>query len=288
METAFFQSSSDYSISIISTVGVRNSRQVRSFNPTFQGFLKTLPMLPSEIAAEATAIVASLREKGLIIDVSFADVLEELRSRPLSETEMIECLKWRIGLNTDDARSHGKELREQFLAAAVFSTPAEDGGERVISLSTVQTYVNPRSSVIPVDCPLPSHTLPFSVSKHLSADSLGSLFGWKELSVVDWVSYLASPAGQTVLPPDHNLTISPVFAERVLGILARAWPSSSKDQLSQLATLLGGSTCIPTNLGMRKPKEAYLPSVNLFPDLPIVTLPKGTAVKGSLEKVVSH
>lgn len=43
---------------------------------------------------------------------------------------------------------------------------------------------------------------------------------------------------------------------------------------------------MPTREGARMPGDAYLPSVVLFEDLPLVMLPSGTPIKGSLETLL--
>lgn len=76
---------------IISSVGVRNITDVRMPNPTFDGFLKNLPVLTPDIIEGAKPMVDALRTRGMIKEITFQDVLEELRSRPLKEVSMV---KW--------------------------------------------------------------------------------------------------------------------------------------------------------------------------------------------------
>jgi len=172
--SAFFAAggTSNHVFPIISTLGVRSARDVRVYNSAFTGFLKNTPMLPPEVAREGKLMLAALRERGLCLDVTFQDVLDELKARILDEQEALALLKWRVGLDAELTRAHGRELREAFLGAAVFCIKEEgkDGKtnlDKVIPLAAIRTYVNPKNSVIPLDSPLPEHTLPFSISKQL-------------------------------------------------------------------------------------------------------------------------
>ncbi|KAG8709369.1 hypothetical protein FRC08_018377 [Ceratobasidium sp. 394] len=181
---------------IISTLGVRSARDVRVYNSAFTGFLKNTSMLPPEVAREGKLMLAALREQGLCLDVSFQDVLDELKARILDE-EAVSLLKWRVGLDAELTRAHGRELRQTFLGAAVFCIKAEgadskSGQDKVVPLAAIRTYVNPKNTVIPLDSPLPNHT-PFSVSKQLGNADLKALFGWTELSVFEWIEYLVDP-----------------------------------------------------------------------------------------------
>ncbi|KAG8895151.1 hypothetical protein FRB99_000735, partial [Tulasnella sp. 403] len=253
MEQAFFNCAKDpKSFPIISTAGIKPASMVRWFSPEFSSFMKKLPMIPESITKNATPMLAALRKRGIIRDLTFGDVIDELGRTPLSEEEMIECLKWRIGLDTAEVQAHNEELRRQFLQAAVLMV--KDGAEdKIIPLSTIRTFLS-TSNVIPPNCPLPQHTLPFSVSKHFKADSLKQFFAWTDLTLPEWVEYLLSPT--STFPPDARLTESTVFAERVLGVIAKPWGNLPKHQINKIVELLGNQPVIPTRSGLHKPQEA--------------------------------
>jgi hypothetical protein len=85
---------------------------------------------------------------------------------------------------------------------------------------------------------------------------------------------------------EFDITLSASWAERVLSALARAWPSLAKAAQDDVVKMLNPKACIPTSTGLKVPDRAYFSSVNLFRDLPIVTMPSGIVVKGHLEKVL--
>ncbi|KAJ1300947.1 hypothetical protein OPQ81_003373 [Rhizoctonia solani] len=283
---AFFTSGAmpNHSFPIISTLGVRPARDVRVYNAAFTGFLKNTPMLPPELAREARLMLAALRERGMCLDVTFQDVLDELKARVLDEQEAVALLKWRMGLDAELTRAHARELREVFLGAAVFCLKEEGKQDKVVPLASIRTFINPRTSAIPLDSPLPDHTLPFAVSKQLGNADFRGLFGWTELGVPDWIAYLVNPTARKETGVD--ITLDAVFAERVLGVIARAWPSLSAAQQQDVCTKLSDVPCIPTRAGIKIPTEAYFSNAHVFPDLPIIVMPKGTVVKGTMEKVL--
>jgi len=257
IEAAFFGSSMDGSFPIISTAGVMDARSVRRFDPVYSGFLKKLPLLPDEVATGATTMVDHLRSRTMLKDISFQDVINELRARPLTEAEMVECLKWRTSLNTDGIRpAYLAELKREFLDAAILSATDEKGNEQLILLSMIRTYHIPRNATafLPTDAPFPSHTLPFSLTKQVKADLFNELFGWNELSLPVWLENLVTSPN---IPVEFNVTKSPEWAERLFSVLARAWTSIPKEQHAQIIALLQDKPCIPTKQGMKLPSESY-------------------------------
>ena len=138
-------------------------------------------------------------------------------------------------------------------------------------------------SAIPTDGPLPAHLLPLNISRHFDPQVLHSAFGWRELSIGGWLSFILDP--QTIVSDvEHDMTQSASWAERVIQSLSRLWPSLSKDVQEDIIRQLHDKACIPTSAGFKVPGDAYFQNANVFPDLPIVTLPSGVAIKGNLEK----
>ncbi|KAG9042649.1 hypothetical protein FS837_010600 [Tulasnella sp. UAMH 9824] len=289
MEEAFFACAKDKgAFPIISSTGVKPVSQVRSYCPKYGAFLKNTPMLTESVVNAVPLAVNALRERGLVRDITFEEVLQELGQRPLNEQEMEACLKWMIGLDTAGLQGHDEEVvRKRFLQAAVLSRAGhkEDGGmgERIIPLASIKTIISTLNSITP-NFPTPSHTLPFSLSKRFPPDSLRRLFNWSDLTVVEWLEYILSPSNG--LPNESNITTSAEFAEKVLNVTAKTWGSLSKQQMHKITEILQNKMVIPTNSGMKLPRESYFPNTYDFPDLPIIEMPKGTHIKGELEKLL--
>jgi hypothetical protein len=286
LEAAFFSCRTDQSFSIISTAGVRNASEVRLPDVTFSAFLKQLPVLPEEALTGASLMVTSLQNRGLIKAITFADVLNELRSRPLTEEEMVACLKWWIGLNSRGEHSTDPGIRTELLNAAVLLIgTAGSADERILPLASVRTFINPKNPFVHLDGPLPNHALPLSVAKSLPSDSLAQCFPWTELSIVDWLQHLTEAAVRAA-DAEHDINRSAPWAERVLTTLTRSWSSLSNGMKDQVVALLKNQACIPTSGGMKIPEQAYFANANIFNDLPVVTLPSGVLIKGPIEKVL--
>lgn len=280
IEASFFACAVSHPFMIMSSIGVRSALEVRIPDETFSTFLKHLPVLPADIAAEAHTMVEALRSRGMIKNILFDDITKELRSRPLSEMELIACMRWWIALwmagSVDLARL--LHFRGELIEAAVLALETGTPNEKIISISSIRTYVNVRTmaAVLPIDGPFPDHTMPVSVTKGMAPGDISSAFGWQELSVLDWIRHIV-----TVSEPEFDLSTNAMWAERVLNSLARSWPSMNKAH-EEIVELLKSKTCIPTRSGLLTPSEAYFPNAHVFSDLPVVIFPKGTAVKGNL------
>jgi hypothetical protein len=289
LEMAFFSCGNNRSFPVLSTAGVRNALEVRLPDATFSGFLKNMPVLPEALLAGAQPMVSALRNRGMIKSITFVDVLNELRSRPLSEDEMIACLKWWIGLNAQGDNPNLLPIRTELLNAALLITGTAGGPDgTILPLASVTSFISTRnilSSMIPTDGPLPPYVIPLSISRHFPPDVLLSSFPWTELLIVDWLRYVISPEVRAA-GVEHDINQSAPWAERVLTVLARSWPSLSNGMKDNVAVILHDRTCVPTSAGLKLPQQAYFANANIFRDLPIVTLPSGTPVKGTLEKVL--
>ncbi|KAG2126877.1 uncharacterized protein EDB93DRAFT_1257371 [Suillus bovinus] len=279
LETAFFGCST-LPLKVLSTTGVRDASDVRAPDPMFSSFLKQLPVLPASVLSSAPLAIRTLQSKGLITDITFPDVLAQLRQHPLNEEELIACLKWLVGQQnpTQDAT----RARTELLHATILSLGSGEDA-RPIPLSMVQYFIHQR--MIPLDGPLPDTLMPLSITKHFTQEQLRS-FGWREFSILDWIQYIFRPDVMNANPA-QDVTRSPEWAERVLTVLARTWPSSSKESHERIKAILVQKSCIPTSSGLQKPQLAYFPGANIFNDLPVVTFTSGGALKGNVEKLLS-
>lgn len=289
LEAAFFSCAANHPFPIISTRGVRSAADVRRPDPVFMEFLKELPVLPGEVTTGAEMIVGALRTRGMIRDIQFVDVLQELRARPLTEAEMVMCLKWWTGMQGQvDAQKYATIRSELLNAALLFIGETQSKGGKVIPMSSIQTFLNTRAmpgAIVPTDGPLPPHLLPVGISKQLDTRQLSSAFAWRELSILEWLQPISDPAASG-LDVEHDFTKSAQWAERVLQVISRAWQHLSKDVQEQIVALVRDKSCVPTTAGLKTPQEAYFQSAHVFRDLPIVHMPSDAPVKGPLEKVL--
>ena len=288
METAFFACSTTRPFPILASNGVRNASKVYILDPELSCFIKRLPVISEDIVDGARTMIAALRSRGMIKNITFVDVLGELRLRSLSETETVECLKWWIGVTGGRNGLEISQERSQLLDALVVSVA---GPRRTtMKLSDIQTFLKSKTgeTIIPTNGPLPSTLLPTSISCSFDRDTLTSAFLWKQLSIVDWLRHLTDPK-VAAASPEFDLTKSALWAEQVLSLLVRAWQSLTKPEEKEVIRTLSRMSCIPTSNGLRVPNKAYFSntdSSNLSGDLPIVTMPSGNVVEGNLELVL--
>ncbi|CAG8538686.1 7915_t:CDS:10, partial [Acaulospora colombiana] len=242
-------------ISILSTRGVQPADLIRLPNPEMEAFIKSVPVIPKILMEQCDAFIKKTRDTmGLIKDIKINDVFVELQSRALTKEETVALMKWWISYRKKE-KSSENELH-QLLRSTVIRVKDDE----ILPLNKVRYFLNP--SVIAPENDVPSDVLQYSISRNFQKADLEKWFGeWKELSLVTWSQFIVS---------NPQLETDPDVAEKVLGIIARSFGKCSNKDQELIKELLSRKKCIPTKHGMKIPDEAYFPSVNLFPDLPIV------------------
>lgn len=263
VEEAFWNANSEY-IDVLSTNGVLPSNQVRITTEPLP-FLTTIPILHSAIRGENSVFFQLLYNKGMITDVTLKDIKDDLGSKALGETQAELFMKW-AAAKTISMEIDLEGLRNLFSVVIVNLNSPRLGTDQttVLLLADILSFVN--NSGIPPECPVPSSTAPFSLTKSFSRHQLLA-FGWAELNFTEWIHFLISSSQR--LPESFRLESSPDFATKVLRALSKGWDASSKEN-QKIIDLLSPRTVIPTKQGMRKPSAAYFPTVKLFDDLPVI------------------
>jgi hypothetical protein len=267
LEDAFWTCNKKASIDVLSTCGVLPTHEVR-IAPKDLSFMEGIPVLPDQLMSEAKPFVDKLVEYGLITEITVSDIKKALEVSALSSKQVGEFLAW-IG-NQYSKGQLDRGTINNLLAVAVANDESKDGSpSRVLVLGSIEYFMNPAR--IPIDLPVPPSVMPFRLTKNLSKVDLEAL-GWQELQIVPWLRWLLDEAGnRNVLESAQDITQSPAFSAQVLPVLSRQWESLSQSSRATIVELLSAQTIIPTKLGMKRPQEAYFPSVRLFDDLPVVT-----------------
>nr|ODN97578.1 hypothetical protein L204_02996 [Cryptococcus depauperatus CBS 7855] len=283
MEAAFYDSSNDNRmLPILSGEGILPIKDVRMPDAAIGRFLPDLPVITSAVIEQASPFICRLQSQHLLTEVTYDDVIRQLGKRPLTENEMIECLMWWQNLALQD--EFNLSLRTRLLDAAIVLLDSA----KVLPLSIVNTFIRPHSGMIPPDMPIPQSTIPYDITKNLKANSICRIFGWTELNLLQYMTFLINPpmSNHVGSDPAMDLRVSPEFSERVFNMLGRSWPNLPSNIQSDIAHELKDIDCIPTKAGFKRPGEAYFEKNLLFDDLPIIAFPKGTLIKGNIEKML--
>lgn len=196
----------------MSQLGPAPAFSVRLPNPSLSPFLKGIATVPDLIVAGAPKLMATLRDRNVIRDISLEDVLVDLAAHPLSMDEAIKCFQWWLTLAAN--RSYDSRLLDRLKEAAMISIKDDSGEERIMPLAGFQTFRNVKT--LPLDCPAPHHTLPFELTRSFNANDLSNVFKFEELSLVEFAKLVVSPRliGKDA-KADTNMLVSPHFVEKV-------------------------------------------------------------------------
>ena len=267
VEEAFWTCNKEASIDILSSCGVLPSRNIRIAVEDLS-FVEGIPVLPENLVEQASGFVKKLTDYGIITGITISDIKKELEAKALTANQLMQFISW-VGhkARTNDIDS---AMIRSLLDVAVANI-SDDGTEhgKVLVLGNVKHFINP--SRIPADMPVPPNTMPFRFTKNLSTTDLTAL-GWEDLQMVPWLRWLVeNTGGRGDLSKEQDLTQVPAFARLVLPIISKQWDGFSSSSKASVIDLMSTRTVIPTKLGMRKPSEAYFPSVKLFDDLPVIS-----------------
>jgi len=263
VEEAFWTCNKKMTIDVLSSRGVLPSSRVRISTEDL-GFVEGIPVLPDALAN--SGLIRRMRDYGVITEITISDIKLELEGKALNAAQLQQFLEW-LGHKARIDEIDTAMIRS-LLNVAVAN---DDGGAsaKLIVLSDIKNFLN--VSRIPAEMPSPPTTMPFKFTKKLSKFELDAL-GWEDLQMVPWLRWIVENAGgRGELPLEQDLTNSSSFASAVLPVISKQWDGLSPSSKTTVIELLIPRTVIPTKMGMRKPSDAYFPSVKLFDDLPIVT-----------------
>jgi hypothetical protein len=273
IEEAFWECSTRPSIDVLSTRGILPSNQVRVVSEPLS-FLESIPVVPSAVATDAEEFVRKLYDQGLVTDMTITDIKKQLEWNSLDDGQLTEFLKWAAAQVSSSQLDTATV--QNLITSGVATVPEDEnpndknagkGAGKVLVLSQIKTFLS--GSKIPADFPLPPHTIPFKFTKSIQRAQLIA-FGWDELQIVPWFQFLIEAAESSSLSPERCITKSPDFASQALLVLSKSWDSLSQSSKETLIELLSSRPVIPTKSGLRRPAEAYFPSVKLFDDLPTI------------------
>ena len=151
-------------------------------NSKMEGFIKEIPIVPKII----------LEDCKLIEELTFKDVLHELKSRSLSELEMIELLNWWISYRSERNNIDSEEFT-QFMQSATVLIKDESR-----PLNTFRYILN--SSLIPPDVEIPDDVFPYNISKNFKNSEMKKCFQWVEIPLVHWARFIVKHSDLQVSP----------------------------------------------------------------------------------------
>ena len=263
VEEAFWTCTKTESIEILSSRGILPSHKVRMATDELS-FVDGIPIVPKALFDKASGFVKRLVDYGIITDVTTADIKKELEAQALSAKQVVEFLQWL------SQKARIQEIDHAVVASLLQVTVANDDEDgKVLLLGQMKHFIN--SNKIPPSMPVPLNTMPFKFTKQIDKLSL-ELLGWEDLQIVPWARFLIEGTGQGMLSHNQDIQKSVEFASQVLPVISKQWDGLSHGSKSTIISLFSPRTTVPTKFGMKKPSDAYFPSVKLFDDLPIVTV----------------
>jgi hypothetical protein len=264
IENSFWTCSQNAYLEVLSTRGILPTHQVRIASGDLR-FMSGIPALPQGYVEGAGDFVRRLTDFGLVTDVTVSDIKAELEANTIPSSQVTEFISW-VANKAASGKMDRLTIKSLLDVAIAERQEAEGKSTGLIVLREIKGYLNPRR--IPSEFPLPPFVMPFEYTKSIPLDHLEAV-GWVELQTDAWVRWLVE--SHQLLGAEHDMTRTAAFSARILPVLSRQWDSLEPSVKASLVGLLQSHTVIPTKMGMKKPGEAYFPTVKLFDDLPVVS-----------------
>ncbi|ERS95613.1 hypothetical protein HMPREF1624_08129 [Sporothrix schenckii ATCC 58251] len=262
IEEAFWTAYALPSLDVFSSRGVLSTAKVRMSNVELSSFVDGIPVVVEQMKDDP--FIKKLHDFGIIQDATMDDVKAELESKPLNRDQLVHFLKW-TSTQTRKGELSFIDMQKLLTAAVANVVDETTGSSALLELHRIKHFLV--GNKIPANLPIPPNTLPLSITNSIPTPQLQAL-GWSALDILPWVEYLV--ASRVQLGAECNLTVDPNFAAQVLLVVSKNWDNTSLSSKSSIVSLLQEHTTMPTRTGMRKPEEAFFPSVKLFDDLPVV------------------
>lgn len=229
-------------------------------------FIEELPIVPQQVIDKAGPFLDRAVELGFLKKISAADIAVELQRGTLTPERFKKVISWCVK-NLRNGYLSEYELSTILQSAIIVGGKSSSGSETLISLGQVTTYQD--KYIVPEEYPLPPTCLPAWLVSLNSPGDFETL-GWKPLQLIPWLGYACD--NKSTIETDKNMFLSTSFSENVLGRLSRHWMTFSPKEQEVVKALLANTDCIPTQLGLKAPPEAYFEPIPLFPNLPVKTV----------------
>ena len=237
---------SDYDLSVSPSTKafLANSKQVHEF--------LSLPLVPFHLAK--TGLITTLAIQGLI-DYADKSMIEKiLITSTLSITEFIELVDW---LFSDDVAD------EMYAKRILLNVNVLDHiHSLVLPFGSVKYYDSLNISPL---LPLPANALPRHISAIFSLEQLEKQLSLLPLKFKDVLNIY-------LLDSQLYLLRDPRTSPYLLSLISRHSGQLTQEEWTRVKTVLSTIECMPTTQGMKVPRESFISSLLLSPQLPAIVL----------------
>ncbi|RPB24577.1 hypothetical protein L211DRAFT_848883 [Terfezia boudieri ATCC MYA-4762] len=247
-------------------------------------FMQNVPLMIKEFVYASPVFVANLSEHGTLRTVDFGDVIRDLRSRVLSQTQARSLLSWMTkryeNCSSGSPRITLEQIKQVLSEVSVKLTATGSP----IKLSGIKYFLGntgPLANVEMASLPPTCITQELLTPELQQNRSMPLIFGWTELKTDQWLNHIV--LNSDLLSKDR------AFAINVLRVLNSGWSSYSISTKSEVKRLLDIRQCIPTvGHGICVPARVHFPGVNWVGTLPVLALELAEKEVGGISEDFLH
>ncbi|CAF1223483.1 unnamed protein product [Rotaria sp. Silwood1] len=229
-----------------------SSKAFLAYSQYIHSFL-SLPLVPLEISNNG--LFNELKRLQLVQEVNHDVIKRSMKTCILLSNEFIALLRWLCSTEVNN--------NSNFIES-IFSTIRFRDKDKspIIILEKIKHYdeINPSPLL-----PLPSSVIPSRIATHISNEDFNKHLSLTPLAFDDLLNFYFLD-DQKHLLTDQNKVV------HLFNLISKYWNSIQQSQKDRMKQILSQIECIPTQQGMKLPKESYIRSQILSPDLPIIAI----------------
>ncbi|CAF1395759.1 unnamed protein product [Rotaria sp. Silwood1] len=231
---------------------VPSSEAFLAYSKYIHSFL-SLPLVPLELSNNG--LFNELKQRKLLQEVNYDVIKHTLQTCILLSNEFTGLLHWLCSTEVNN----DKDFIESIFLTIRFR---DNDNSPVITLEKIKHYdeINPSPLL-----PLPSNVIPSRIAIHISDENFNKHLSLTPLTFDDLLNFYFL-GNQKYLFKDRNKVA------HLFNLISRYWTDIQLSRKDQMKKILSQIECIPTAKGMKLPKESYIRSQILSPDLPIITM----------------
>ena len=221
-----------------------NSKYIESFLP--------IPIVPHDLSQ--IFFLKTLQRYRLIQEIDHEIIKIKIHESILTLDEFVGLLHWLCTREFNHEQSYIKNILSKI-------NYRERRESSLIQLKNIQYY----DGLNIAHLPLPSNVLPSIIVAYLSRENLEKYLGLSMISMKQLLDYYLLETSRSLFSDEQTCRI-------LLSCFAQNWTKLNQHELDHMKTILTNLPCIPTCQGLKYPRDSFIRSSNLNPNLAIVQL----------------
>ena len=226
-------------------------------------FMQNMPLMIKEFVDASPVFVANLTEWGALRTLGISDVIQDLRSRILTQPQARSLLSWVTKRHNSGSPRITLQQIKQVLSEVSVKSVADGSPIKLSGIKYFPGNSGPLANVEMASLPPTCITQELLTPELQQSKSMMLIFGWTELKIDQWLNHIVLNS--------NSLSKDRAFAINVLRVISSGWSSYDISTRSEIKRMLDLRQCIPSvGHGICVPGRVHFPGVNWVGALPVL------------------